>query len=89
MNFDLSEEQELLQSTVGDFLTKECPPDRLRAIFDADEPFDRGLWKGLLELGVGGIAVPESYGGAGLELQGPAEVLDRAPLIPQLGVDVR
>ena len=68
MNFDLSEEQQLLQATVGDFLAKECPPERLRAAFDADDPFDRDLWKGLLELGVGGIAVPEAYDGAGLEL---------------------
>ncbi len=68
MNFDLSDEQRLLQSTLADFLAKECPPERLREIFDGDPPFDPGLWKGLLELGVGGIAVPEAYGGAGLEL---------------------
>ena len=68
MNFDLSEEQQLMQSTIGDFLAKECPPERVRDAFDADSPFDRELWAGLLELGLGGIAVPDAYGGAGLEL---------------------
>jgi alkylation response protein AidB-like acyl-CoA dehydrogenase len=68
MHFDLTEEQLLLQETVRGFLEKECPPSRLREIFDAEESFDPVLWKGLVELGVAGIALPEETGGAGLEL---------------------
>ena len=68
MNFDLTDEQELLSETVRQFAAKECPPTRVRAIFDGEDGHDTGLWKGLLELGLGAIAVPDEFGGAGLEL---------------------
>ncbi len=68
MNFSLTEEQELLQETVRGFVAKECPPQTVRAIFDGERQLAPGLWKGLAELGVAGLVVPESYGGAGLEL---------------------
>ncbi len=68
MNFDLTEEQELLQDTVCQFAANECPPTRVRAIFDGDDGHDTGLWNGLLELGLGAIAISDEYGGAGLEL---------------------
>jgi alkylation response protein AidB-like acyl-CoA dehydrogenase len=68
MDFSLSEEQELLQSTVRDFVAKECPPQTVRAIFDGEREATGVLWKGLAEIGVAGLVVPEAYGGAGLEL---------------------
>ncbi len=68
MNFDLSDEQRLLQETVDKFLANECPPARVRQIFDSDSSFDPDLWKDLAKLGLGGLALPEQYGGAGLEL---------------------
>ena len=68
MNFDTSEEQELLQETVRGFLENECPATRLREIFDGDAGHDPALWKGMMELGLGGLVVPEEHGGAGLEM---------------------
>ena len=68
MDFSLSEEQELLQHTVRSFVEKECPPQKVRAIFDGERQEVPTLWKGLAEIGVAGLAVPESHGGAGLEL---------------------
>ena len=68
MNFDLSEEQELLQETVRQFAANECGPTRVRAIFDGPDGHDTELWKGLVELGLGAIAIPDEHGGAGLEL---------------------
>jgi len=68
VDFSLTEEQELLQDTVRNFVAKECPPQTVRAIFDGERSLVPGLWKGLAELGVAGLVVPESYGGAGLEL---------------------
>jgi len=67
MDFDLSEEQELLQQTIRQFVENECPPTRVRERFDADDELDHDLWNGLVELGVGGLHLPEEYGGAGLE----------------------
>ena len=79
MNFDTSEEQELLQETVRQFLEGECPPTRLRELFDGDAGHDPTLWKGMLELGLGGLVVPEEHGGAGLEL------IDLALVAEELG----
>jgi len=68
VNFDLTEEQLMLQETVGQAMENECPVTHLRAIFDGESGHDAGLWKTLSELGVVGLAVPEEYGGAGLEI---------------------
>jgi len=81
MDFGLSEEHELLQATVRGFAERECPAPVLRAQFDAEADGSPALWRGLAELGVAGLAVPEAYGGAGLgllELALVAEVLGHA-----------
>lgn len=81
MDFGLSQEQELLIDTVRRFVAKECPPSRRRALFDDDDGHDPALWQGLIELGVGGLALPDAYGGAGLE------VLDLALAAEVLGAE--
>ncbi|HIF95988.1 MAG TPA: acyl-CoA dehydrogenase [Myxococcales bacterium] len=68
MNFDLTEEQLMLQNTVSQAMQNECPVTHLRTIFDGESGHDGGLWKTLSELGVVGLAIPEEYGGAGLEI---------------------
>jgi len=68
MHFGLTEEQELLQQTVQGFVDGECPPTRLREIFDTGTGHDPALWKGLAEMGITGLVVPEEHGGAGLEV---------------------
>ncbi len=68
MDFSLTEEQELLQDTVRSFVAKECPPQTVRAIFDGERQAVATLWKGLVEMGIAGLVVPEAEGGAGLEL---------------------
>ena len=81
MDFGLSDEQKLLQASIAQFLAKENDATRLRARFDAEEPFDAGLWRGMAELGLAGLAVPELHSGTGLELLDAAlvaETLGRA-----------
>jgi alkylation response protein AidB-like acyl-CoA dehydrogenase len=68
MDFGLSEEQELLQATVRQFAERECPASVLRAQFESEDDRSLELWRGLAELGVAGLALPDSYGGAGLGL---------------------
>ena len=83
MRFGLTEEQELLQETLRGFVLGECPPTRLREIFDAGSGHDPALWKGLAEMGVTGLVVPEAHGGAGmqvLDLALTAEMLGRGAL---------
>ena len=50
-------------------------------MLDGNAPYDRELWQGLAEMGFLGVAIPESYGGAGaghLELCVIAEEMGRA-----------
>ncbi|MEM7409462.1 MAG: acyl-CoA dehydrogenase family protein [Myxococcota bacterium] len=68
MHFGLNEEQQLLQETVQGFVAGECPPPRLRELFDAGTGHDPGLWKGLAEMGIPGLAIDEAHGGAGMQL---------------------
>ena len=68
MDFGLSEEQELLQQTVTQLLENECPPTRLREIFEGETGFDESLWQRMAEMGLAGLVVPDRFGGAGLEL---------------------
>jgi len=79
MDFDLSDEQRMLQQTVAQFLGDACPPARLRELFDDESGFDPKLWKGLSELGVAGIHLPAEYGGSELS------VLDLAVVAETLG----
>jgi alkylation response protein AidB-like acyl-CoA dehydrogenase len=79
MDFDLSDEQRLLQETVGQFIENECPMARLRELFDDEVGYDPVLWKGLAELGLAGIHLPEEYGGSELE------ILDLAVVAEKLG----
>ena len=76
MNFDLSEEQQLLQDVIRKFLESECPPSQLRKIFDSDTGFDASLWKGMAELGIAGLHLDDEYGGAGLEMNDLALVAE-------------
>jgi len=68
MEFGLSQEQKLLQETLRTFAAKACPAPRLRQLFEAGAGGDAELWRGLAEVGVTGLALPEEYGGAGLEI---------------------
>lgn len=81
MNLDFSDDQKQLQDQVRRFLTEKCPTSAVRAVLEGPQAFDRELYRGLAELGVLGVAIPEAYGGAGLshlELCLVAEELGRA-----------
>ncbi|MBW2714356.1 MAG: acyl-CoA dehydrogenase family protein, partial [Deltaproteobacteria bacterium] len=79
MDFGLTEEQELLQETLRSFVTGECPVTKLREVYDSESCYDPVLWEGLMELGIGGLLVPEQYGGVEME------VLDLALVSEVLG----
>ncbi|MFM8753709.1 MAG: acyl-CoA dehydrogenase family protein [Phenylobacterium sp.] len=81
MNLDFSDDQKQLQDQIRRYLTEKCPPAVVRAGLEGGEPFARDLYKGLAEMGVLGVAIPEAYGGVGLshlELCLAAEELGRA-----------
>ena len=66
MNFDFSDDQKLLKEQVRKFLTDKCPMRTVRRVLDGNETHAEEVWKGLVELGVPGVGIPEEYGGLGL-----------------------
>jgi glutaryl-CoA dehydrogenase (non-decarboxylating) len=65
LNFDLSEEQRLLEQSVREWAGREVAP-RIREL-DRSHRFDRALLPQMAELGLLGISVPTVYGGAGMD----------------------
>lgn len=81
MNFDFSDDQKLLKEQVRKFLADKCPTKVVRRVLDGPESFADEVWKGLVDLGVPGVGIPEAYGGLGLsplELCVVAEEIGRA-----------
>lgn len=66
MNLEFSDGQIMLRDQLRRFLKDRCPMTVVRSVLEGQEAFDRGLYKGLAELGVLGAAIPEAYGGVGL-----------------------
>jgi alkylation response protein AidB-like acyl-CoA dehydrogenase len=52
MDFEFSEEQEMLRTSVRAFLADTSPISAVRATYDADSLVDRSVWDGLADLGV-------------------------------------
>lgn len=66
MNFELTEEQNLIREMVRGFAEAEVAPSATQR--DEDEHFDRDLmFARLADLGLTGIVFPEEYGGAGAD----------------------
>ena len=66
MNFEFSEEQNLLREQAQAFLQEHCPPAAVRAVLDGDAAYDEALWGRIAELGWPAAAIPEQHGGLGL-----------------------
>jgi alkylation response protein AidB-like acyl-CoA dehydrogenase len=65
MNFDLTDEQELLRRTVSEFAVSRVAP-RAEEL-DREQRFPYELVSEMAELGLMGIPIPEEYGGAGAD----------------------
>jgi alkylation response protein AidB-like acyl-CoA dehydrogenase len=79
MNFDLSEEQRLLVDTVANFVKRQSPVTRLRALRADPTGWSREAWQKMGEYGWLGVPFPESVGGAG------GSFVDVALILEQLG----
>ncbi len=65
MEFGLSQEQAILEESVRKFLFSEVPLDAVRTVA-AGESADSEIWQGLAEMGLAGVLIPETHGGAEL-----------------------
>jgi alkylation response protein AidB-like acyl-CoA dehydrogenase len=66
MEFNFTEDQVLLQETVRDFLTKECPVEHVRAMWETESGRSPEFWSQLAEIGIPALLVPEAQGGLGM-----------------------
>lgn len=80
MDFDLSEEQSLLQHTIAKMLGRVYSVKQRAAYLRSEEGWSREVWSGLADLGVLGLPFSETdggYGGGPIETMLVAEQLGR------------
>ncbi len=68
MRVALSDEEGELQQSLRQMLAKECSTRLVRDLQQTGEPMSSKLWSALVQMGVFGLALPESLGGVGGEL---------------------
>ncbi|MEU5954990.1 acyl-CoA dehydrogenase family protein [Streptomyces sp. NPDC047525] len=72
MDAAFTAEQEEIRRTLRELVTKRCGQGEVKAAVRTPAGYDAALWSALAEqLGLPGIAIPETYGGVGC---GPAEL---------------
>lgn len=76
MDFDLSKPQKLLKDSARAFMSRECGPERVRALMETATAHDDALWQGIADQGWTGLVIPEEHGGLGLGLVELAAVLE-------------
>jgi len=65
INFDLSDEQRLLEQSVREWAGREVAP-RIKDL-DREHRFDPAIFPQMADLGLLGVCVPAEYGGAGMD----------------------
>src|SRR5436309_3948094 len=78
MEFDLTDEQRLIQETVRAFVDERVLPNAVDN--DIEHRLDLSVIEGMVELGLLGIVIPEEYGGSGLDFVAealPCEEIER------------
>ncbi|SFE29394.1 glutaryl-CoA dehydrogenase (non-decarboxylating) [Lentibacillus persicus] len=74
MDFNFSEEQNMLRSTVRSFVDNEIMP--YIAEWDRKGQFDPAIMQRLADLGLMGVCIPERYGGSGMDYNSLAIVCE-------------
>jgi glutaryl-CoA dehydrogenase (non-decarboxylating) len=74
MNYDFTEEQELLRKTVRSFVDKEIMPYIKE--WDENQHFETSILTRLAHLGLMGVCIPEQYGGSGMDYNSLAIVCE-------------
>lgn len=74
MNFDFTDEQNMLRETVRNFVDKEIMP--YISEWDQKGHFETSILDKLAELGLMGVCVPEEYGGSGMDYNSLAIVCE-------------
>ena len=65
MNFDYSEEQQLLAESVRRFVEKDYTFEARKRIVDSPSGWSESVWKSMADIGLLGIPLPAEHGGFG------------------------
>lgn len=79
MNFDLSDEQQMITDQVAKFVANESPVSRFRKLRETERGWEIEMWAKMAEQGWLAIAIPEEQGGFG------GSFVDMAIILEQLG----
>ena len=82
MDLDFTEDQEMIRDSAMDFLSKECPKDKVRELEESEDGYSEEMWKKMAELGWTGLVIPEDYDGEG------GEFLDLIVLLEEIGRNI-
>ncbi|RFP87801.1 pimeloyl-CoA dehydrogenase small subunit [Rhodobacteraceae bacterium 63075] len=87
MNFELTEEQQMLQDTMRRFLSERYDTATRNAILDSAQGYSSEIWAQMAELGIVGALFSEDdggFGGAGFDISTVFEELGRAGVVEPL-----
>src|SRR5688572_13090938 len=79
MNFDLTDEQQMLQAAAREFLAARLKSEQIRELAESDDAHSEDLWREMSELNWPGLMVSETYGGQELGM------VELVVLMEQLG----
>lgn len=77
MDFEYSEEQNILRQTISAFIKEECSDEYVRKC-DENKEFPDKLWQGIRKMGLLGVSIPEEYGGSG------GDIVDQVIILEEL-----
>lgn len=91
MDFELSEERQMLKDTAERFIREQYPIEKRHAATKSEDGFDRAIWNEFCELGLPGALIPAEaggFGGTGEDIALVFEALGRGivvePFLPTL-----
>jgi alkylation response protein AidB-like acyl-CoA dehydrogenase len=96
MDFQYSQEQQLLVDSLSRLLDKDYDFEARKRVIASDAGYSLALWEKLAELGLLGLAIPQDdggFGGGALDLVGSMEAFGRAlilePFVPTVALAAR
>ncbi|MEZ4572439.1 MAG: acyl-CoA dehydrogenase family protein [Thermomicrobiales bacterium] len=83
MDFDFSEDQNMLRDLAREFLTEQVSIAHIREMMEDETGYDKNLYRRFLQLGL--IPLPEEYGGAGFGMVETSIIMEEMGRIPYPG----
>jgi alkylation response protein AidB-like acyl-CoA dehydrogenase len=82
MDFNFSEQQNMLRNEARRFLTKECPKTKVKELEKDERGYAPQMWRDMADMGWMGLVLPEEYGGLN------ADFIDLMVLMEEMGRNI-